>query len=257
MGKFLSSQRIVGAWHDYRAPCTAHRAPPRHSRAGGNPDIRHGVTLAHAQHTAGKASLPVGTPWRPAWVPACAGTTRRRVSIGQRDATAVLRHCSAMSIHPPPVASIYAPPVIRRTGGNPLRPTPSFPRRRESRHSPRRGTGESLNKCRSNTRQFWPLLSRRGDLPGSPPARGRRGGGCQSASVTPLVYYAIAPPCPFTLHSPRLFMHHPLRSTPSFPRRRESRHSPRCDVGSCLTHGGKSQFPRLRRGRRFSPAFPC
>ena len=81
------------------------------------------------------------------WVPACAGTTRGWASIGRRNTTHHSRH-----------------------------PSPSFPRRRESRihHSVGRGSHSptTINALSPSPRC--------GALPGSPPARGRRGDGRQS-----------------------------------------------------------------------------
>jgi|GEM_PF-2742430 len=95
-------------------------------------------------------TFTVTTSWHLAWVPACAGTTRGWASIGWRNTTHHSRH-----------------------------PTPSFPRRRESRtyHSVGR---ENHSPTTINALSPSP---RCGALPGSPPARGRRGGGRQSGGA--------------------------------------------------------------------------
>ena len=56
------------------APSTAHCASPRCFRAGGNPER----ATAWRRHTAnsGQQYFTVGTPWRLAWAPACAGGRR-------------------------------------------------------------------------------------------------------------------------------------------------------------------------------------
>ena len=108
--------------------------------------------------------------------------------------------------------------------------------------------------------------ARRRNLPGSPPARGRRGGGWKSGGgMRPLPDFHQAKCHGLRYVTPRHSIHNPSHLTPSFPRRRES--STRHSVGWMNPQQTAARVisPSTRRrnlpgspparGRRFSPAF--
>jgi len=113
----------------------------------------------------GQGNFTVNTPWKLAWVPACAGTTR----WGVENLAVVCSRCQAFTKQDA-TAEIHH----HNSTPSPSRPTSSFPRRRESRNSPQHGLASVIVRRRTAATPDSPS-ARGGNLPGSPPARGRRG----------------------------------------------------------------------------------